>query len=256
MEKDSDNLNKVLLPNKTIVETVDGKLCRSIGNKDRQEIWAQNVFDMPIAGMLLSLNHRTTRQRRNNLLFYITAFGLSIHPELLLVDLSRPLNSGLVVEDHGSIVGVTTLEIYTHGTTTLLLSTLNKQYKSSNKSISIHKTHSAVLHKSAFELSTNTTYLPWKKATTQRILSEIWKLFLATLGHNSKGETNTETRKIFLMSSNSISPTTHHHKMFLQKTKSSPILKTSSTFEDENERLNRNIDHLQNMIDDMILEYQ
>jgi hypothetical protein len=255
-EKDSDNLNKVLLPNETIVETVDGKLCRSIGNKDRREIWAQNVFDMPIAGMLLSLNHRTTRQRRNNLLFYITAFGLSIHPELLLVDLSRPLNSGLVVEDHGSIVGVTTLEIYTDGTTTILLSTLNKQYESSDKSISNHKTHSAVLHKSAFELTTNTTYLPWKKGTTQRILSEIWKLFLATLGHNSKGETNTETRKIFLMSSNSISPTTHHHKMFLRKTKSTPILKTSSTFEDENERLNRNINHLQNMIDDMILEYQ
>src|SRR5271168_8808 len=167
---------------------------------------------MPIAGTLLSLNHRTTRQRRNNLLFYITAFGLSIHPELLLVDLSRPLNSGLVVEDHGSIVGVTTLEIYTNGTTTILLSTLNKQYESSDKSISNHKTHSAVLHKSAFELTTNTTYLPWKKGTTQQILSEIWKLFLATLGHNSKGETNTETRKIFFMSSNSISPTTHHHK--------------------------------------------
>ena len=44
--------------------------------------------------------------------------------------------------------------------------------------------------------------------------------------------------------------------MFLRKTKSTPILKTSSTFEDENERLNRNINHLQNMIDDMILEYQ
>ena len=189
-------------------------------------------------------------------MFYITAFGLSIHPELLLVDLSRPLNSGLVMEDHGSIVGVTTLEIYTDGTTTILLSTLNKQYESSDKSISNHKTHSAVLHKSAFELTTNTTYLPWKKGTTQRILSEIWKLFLATLGHNSKGETNTETRKIFLMSSNSISPTTHHHKMFLRKTKSTPILKTSSTFEDENERLNRNINHLQNMIDNMILEYQ
>src|ERR1700678_3342889 len=82
MEKDSDNLNKVLLPNETIVKTVDGKLCRSIGNEDSREIWVQNVFDMPIAGMLLSLNHQTTRQRRNNLLFYITAFGLSIHPEV------------------------------------------------------------------------------------------------------------------------------------------------------------------------------
>ena len=43
--------------------------------------------------------------------------------------------------------------------------------------------------------------------------------------------------------------------MFLWKTKSTPILKPSSTFVDENERLNRNIDHLQNMIDDMIQEY-
>src|SRR6202522_4314191 len=157
-EKDADNLNKVLLPNETIDETVDGKLCRS--NEVRREIWAQNVFDMPIAGMLLSLNHRTTRQRRNNLLFYITAFGLSIHPKLLLADLSRPLNSELVVEDHGSIVGVTTtLEIHTDGTTTIFLSTQNKQYESSDKSY--HETHSAVMHKSAFELTTDTTYLPW-----------------------------------------------------------------------------------------------
>src|ERR1700678_2533185 len=34
-EKDADNLNKVLLPNETIDETVDGKLCRS--NEDRRE---------------------------------------------------------------------------------------------------------------------------------------------------------------------------------------------------------------------------
>jgi hypothetical protein len=83
-----------------------------------------------------------------------------------------------------------------------------------------------------------------------------WKLFPAALGYNSKSETSTETRKIFLTSSNSISPTTHHHNMFLRKTKSTPILKPSSTFVDENERLNRNINHLQNMIDDMLLEYQ
>src|SRR5271168_5444206 len=123
---------------------------------------------MPIAGTLLSLNHRTTRQRRNNLLFYTTAFGLSIHPELLLVDLSKPLNSGLVVEDHGSIVGVTTLEIYTDGTTTILLSTLNKQYESSDKSISNHKTHK-LERSSEFKSTRNTTHHPEKNGITERI---------------------------------------------------------------------------------------
>ena len=44
--------------------------------------------------------------------------------------------------------------------------------------------------------------------------------------------------------------------MFLQKTKSAPILKTSSTLLDKNERLNQNIDRLQTMIDDMIKEYE
>jgi hypothetical protein len=51
-------------------------------------------------------------------------------------------------------------------------------------------------------------------------------------------------------------PITHHHNMFLQKTKSTPILKTSSIFVDENKRLNRNINHLQTIIDDMIKEYE
>jgi hypothetical protein len=44
--------------------------------------------------------------------------------------------------------------------------------------------------------------------------------------------------------------------MFLRKTKSTPILKTSSTLFDKNEQLNRNIDRLQTMIDDMIKEYE
>ena len=44
--------------------------------------------------------------------------------------------------------------------------------------------------------------------------------------------------------------------MFLRKTKSTPIFKTSSTLVDKNDRLNRNIDHLQTMIDDMIKEYE
>src|SRR5271155_195574 len=44
--------------------------------------------------------------------------------------------------------------------------------------------------------------------------------------------------------------------MFLRKTKSAPILKTSSTLLDKSEQLNRNIDRLQTMIDDMIKEYE
>ena len=44
--------------------------------------------------------------------------------------------------------------------------------------------------------------------------------------------------------------------MFLRKTKFTPILKTSSTLLDKNERLNQNIDRLQTMIDDIIKEYE
>ena len=44
--------------------------------------------------------------------------------------------------------------------------------------------------------------------------------------------------------------------MFLQKTKTNPVLKTSLTLIDENERLNRNINRLQTMIHNMIKEYK
>src|ERR1700678_808287 len=60
-------------------------------------------------------------------------------------------------------------------------------------------------------------------------------------------------------SSNLTLSTIYHriiNNMFLRKTKSAPILKTSSTLLDKNERLNRNIDRLQTMIDDMIKEYE
>src|ERR1700678_2310222 len=55
--------------------------------------------------------------------------------------------------------------------------------------------------------------------------------------------------------SNLMFPITHHN-MFLRKTKSAPILKPSSTFNKENDRLNQNVIYLQTMIDDMIQEYQ
>src|ERR1700679_1445475 len=47
-----------------------------------------------------------------------------------------------------------------------------------------------------------------------------------------------------------------YHNMFLRKTKFAPILKPSSTFNKENDRLNQNVIYLQTMIDDMIQEYQ
>ena len=116
------------------------EIYRSIEEENYQESPVQNVFDIPTKGILLPWNLRMSWKKENNLLFYIMAC-LGIHPGLLLMDLSRPLNSGMVVEDHESTEGVTLkfLETYTDGTTTILLSTLNKQYESSNKSISDRK---------------------------------------------------------------------------------------------------------------------
>src|ERR1700678_1386264 len=60
-------------------------------------------------------------------------------------------------------------------------------------------------------------------------------------------------------SSNLTLSTIYHRiikNMFLRKTKSVSILKPSSTLLDKNERLNRDIDRLQTMIDDRIKEYE
>src|ERR1700678_2782584 len=218
----------------------------------------RNPFNIFTEDILLPGNLRTSWKREGNLLFYITACGLGICPRPLLMDPSESFNSELVMEDHRSTKGVilTISKPYTDGTTTISHGTRNKQYELSDGSILDRKTH-FVLHKSeqllASKLITNTMHHPWKNGTIERIYS---RLFLATLGYYPKIETSTETRKISLTSSYSTSPITHHHNMFLRKTKSTPILKTPSTFEDENERLNRNINHLQNMIDDMIKEYE
>src|SRR6202522_4875632 len=145
-------------------------------------------FDVPTEDKLLPGNLRTSWKRENNLLLYITAFSLGIPPRPLLMDLSESLNSELVMEDHGSMMGVI-LGISkpynngTDGTTTISLGTWNKLYELSDR-----KTH-FVLHKSkqllASKLTTNTMHHPWKNETTERIDSEIWKSFLATLGYNS-----------------------------------------------------------------------
>src|ERR1700678_2463075 len=124
------------------------------------------------------------------------------------MDLSRPLNSGMVVEDHGSTEGVTSgvtstlkfLETYIDGTTTILLSTLNKQHESPDKSISDQKTH-FVLHKSEqllpFKLTTNTTNHPWKNGTTQRIHSEIGNYSLQHLDTTQKAKQAPKQERFF-----------------------------------------------------------
>ena len=56
MEEGTDNHDRILLPGETIIETVDGKLYRSIGEENNQEIPVQNVFDTPIEGILLPWN--------------------------------------------------------------------------------------------------------------------------------------------------------------------------------------------------------
>src|ERR1700678_4824620 len=181
-----------------IIETVDGKLCRSIGNENSQEIWVQNVFDMPMGGMLLSWNLQTTWRRRNNLLFCIMAFNFGITPGPLLMDLLKSLTSEMVMEDHGSTRGVILgiSEPYNDGTTTILLGNLSKQYELSDKLISDRRTHS-VLHKSeqllGFKLTTNTAHYPWKNGTTEHINSEIWKLFFPTLIYSKKSHTTRES---------------------------------------------------------------
>src|SRR5271168_680738 len=151
LAESTDNQDKILLPGETIIKTVDEKVYRSIKEENYRGIPVRNIFDAPTRGILLPWNLRMSWKK-----------DLGIHLGLLLMDLSRPLNSGMVVEDHGSTEGVTLkfLETYTDGTTTILLSTLNKQHESPDKSISDRKTHS-VLHKSEqllpFKLTTNTT---------------------------------------------------------------------------------------------------
>src|SRR6202522_4573735 len=139
----ADNQSKVLLPDKTIIKTVDEKIYRSIEEENNQESPVQNVFDTPTKGILLPWNLQTTWERENNLLFYIEAFNLGIHPRPLLMDLSQPLNSGMVVEDHESTEGVILkiLETYNDRTTTILCS-LNKRYGLRDKSTSNHRLQS------------------------------------------------------------------------------------------------------------------
>ena len=193
LAESTDNQDKILLPGETIIKTVDEKVYRSIKEENYRGIPVRNIFDAPTRGILLPWNLRMSWKK-----------DLGIHPGLLLMDLSRPLNSGMVVEDHGSTEGVTLtlkfLETYIDGTTTILLSTLNKQHESPDKSISDRKTHS-VLHKSEqllpFKLTTNTTNHPWKNGTTQRIHSEIGNYSLQHLDTTQKAKQAPKQERFF-----------------------------------------------------------
>src|SRR6202522_2674860 len=186
----ADNQSKVLLPDKTIIKTVDEKIYRSIEEENNQENPVQNVFDTPTKGILLPWNLQTSWKREDNLLFYIAAFNLGIHPRPLLMDLSRPLDSGMVVEDQGSMEGVILkfLETYNNGTTTILCS-LNKQYGLPDK-LTLNQRLQFVSHKPErsfeFESTTNTTHHPEKNGITERTNSEIWKLFFQISEYNKK----------------------------------------------------------------------
>ena len=148
----TNNQDRISLPGKKIIKTIDEKLYRSIGEENSQEIPVQNVFNTPMESILLPWNPRTTWK----------AFR---HPGPLLKDQLKSLGSGMVVEDHGSTEGGI-LESQ-HPTTTEL--------PNNPKLISDRRTHS-VLHKSelllGFKLTPNTAHYPWKNGTTEHINSE------------------------------------------------------------------------------------
>src|ERR1700678_1532474 len=171
----ADNQNKILLPSETVIKTIDEKVYRSIEEGYNQ-------------GNLLPWNLQTSWKEENNLLFYIAAFNVGIHPGPLSMDLLQPLTSGMVVEDHEPTEGVILgfLETYTNRTTTILCS-LNKQYGLPDKSTS-NQSLQFVSHKTerSFELTTNPTHYPEKNGIQERTNPKICKLFFPILEYNKK----------------------------------------------------------------------
>src|SRR6202522_2577239 len=174
MTENADNQNDILLPSKTTIKTVEEK----------------NVFDTPTKGILLPWN----LQRENNLWFYIEAFSIGIPPGPLLMDLLKSLGVGTVVEDHGSTEGVISRipgisEPYKGETTTIPLGTLKKQNELSDKStpnLRLQSMSHKLERSSEFESTRNTTHHPEKNGITERINSEIWKLFFQISEYNKK----------------------------------------------------------------------
>src|ERR1700678_3611112 len=190
MTENADNQNGILLPSETTIKTVDEKVYRSIEDENNQESPVQNVFDTPTKGILLPWN----LQRENNLWFYIEAFSIGIPPGPLLMDLLKPLGVGTVVEDYGSIEGVISRipgisEPYKGETTTIPLGTLKKQNELSDKStpnLRLQSMSHKLERSSEFESTRNTTHHPEKNGITERINSEIWKLFFQISEYNKK----------------------------------------------------------------------
>jgi hypothetical protein len=100
-EGNTNNHNRFSLPGETIIGMIDVGAWKD----NNQGILVWNIFVTPTKGILWPWNLWTLWKKGNDLLFYIAALWLGLHPEPLLVDLSRPLNSGMVVEDHESTDG-------------------------------------------------------------------------------------------------------------------------------------------------------
>jgi hypothetical protein len=116
-KENTDNQDRLLLPDGTLIKTVDKKLYRLIGEDDN----VQNIFYAPMEGILLPWNPRTPWRRRNNLLFYTKTFSFGIHPGHLSLDLLKSLGSRMVMENHrstkGEILILRISEPYNDGTT-------------------------------------------------------------------------------------------------------------------------------------------
>ena len=136
------------------------------------------------------------------------------------MDLSRPLNSGMVVEDHESTEGVILeiLETYNDGTTTILCY-LNKRYGLPDKPTSNRRLQ-FVSRKSErpleFKLTTNTTHYPEKNGISERTNSETWKSFFPILEYNKKPRM---THKLIQQKSNKQIP--KQERLFEESKKSS-----------------------------------
>src|SRR5271155_4300361 len=186
-KENTDNQDRLLLPDGTLIKSVDKKLYRLIGEDDN----VQNIFYAPMEGILLPWNPRTPQRRRNNLLFYTETFSFGIHPGHPSLDQLKSLGSRMVMENHRSTKGVNLRisEPYNDGTTEI-----------PDKSISDRKPRFAS-HKFkrpfGFKSTTKTAHYPWKNRTTEWMNSETWKIFSPTLEHLSRIRTNTEARKTF-----------------------------------------------------------
>jgi hypothetical protein len=197
--ENTDSRSKILLPDETIIETVDEKTYRSIEEENYQESPVQDNFDAPTKGILPPWNLRT----ENNFLFHIAGFDPGIRPKPLLMDLPWLSNSGMVVEDHESTEGVFLgfLETHNDGTTTIscskthndgttTISCSNEQYGLPDKS-TLNQRLQFVSYKSerSFEWTTNSTHYPEKNGIPERTNPEICELFFPILEYNKKPRT-------------------------------------------------------------------